>query len=308
VGNTNFSKNKYKLLLRYNMKIAVVALGGNAVITPKEKGTIKQQIKHINKTVSHLRNLSKKYKLILTHGNGPQVGDLLIQQERGRPIPPMPLDVCDAMTQGQLGYLLQRSIRNILKKRAITVITQILIDRNDPAFKNPTKPIGPYYKEKGEENMIREPEGWRKVVPSPKPKRIIEIEQIKALIKQGFIVIACGGGGVPVINNNGLKGVEAVIDKDYTSELLATRLKADLLIFLTDVDSVYLNYEKRNPIAIRKMSVDEAKKVMYNFKEGSMKPKIEASMKFLKKGKKVIITKPELLDKALEGKAGTVIT
>jgi carbamate kinase len=289
------------------MKIAVIALGGNAVITPKEKGTIDQQIKHINQTVSHLRKLSKKYKLVLTHGNGPEVGNLLIQQEKGKPIPPMPLDVCDAMTEGQLGYLLQKSIKNILNRKAVTVITQIEVDKNDKALENPTKPIGPYYKTKTEKNMIEEPEGWRKVVPSPKPKKIIEIEQIKALVKQGFIVIACGGGGVPVINNNGLKGVEAVIDKDYASELLASQLKADLLIFLTDIEYVYLNYESRNPIAIKKMSVEEANKVMDNFKEGSMKPKIEASIKFLKKGKKVIITKPELLDKALEGKAGTVM-
>ena len=152
--------------------------------------------------------------------------------------------------------------------------------------------------------MIKEPEGWRKVVASPKPKRILEIEEIKALIKKGFIVIACGGGGIPVANG---KGVEAVIDKDYTTQLLAGQLKADLLIFLTDVDSVYLNYESKKPIAIRKMKVKDAKKLMKHFKEGSMKPKIKASIEFLKKGKKVIITKPELLKKALEGKAGTVI-
>ena len=291
------------------MRIAVIALGGNAVITPKEKGTVDQQIKHINQTISHLRKLSKKYKLVITHGNGPEVGNLLIQQEKGKPeIPAMPLDVCDAMTQAQLGYFLQNSVQNILKKKSVTVVTRILVNKNDKAFEKPTKPIGPFYKEKFEKNMIKEIYGWRKIVPSPKPKRIIEIEQIKTLIKQGFIVIACGGGGIPVINDNGFKGVEAVIDKDYASELLATRLKAELLVFLTDVGYVYLNYESKNPIAIRKMSIDEAKKMMYNFKEGSMKPKIEASIKFLKGGKKVIITKPELLDKALESKTGTVIT
>ena len=287
------------------MKIAVVALGGNAVITPKEKGTVEQQTKHINQTISKLKKLSKKYRVVITHGNGPQVGDLLIQQEKAKPeIPAMPLDVCDAMTQGQLGYLLQKSIQSILKKKAVTVVTQIEVDKNDKAFQNPTKPIGPYYKEKIEEQMIKEPEGWRKVVPSPKPKRIIEIEEIKSLVKQGYIVIACGGGGIPVANS---KGIEAVIDKDYATELLASQLKADLLIFLTDVDSVYLNYESKKPILIREMNVKEAKKLMKHFKEGSMKPKIEASIEFLKKGKKVIITKPELLDKALEGKVGTVI-
>jgi len=287
------------------VKIAVVALGGNAVITPKEKGTVEQQTKHINQTISKLKKLSKKYRVVITHGNGPQVGDLLIQQEKAKPeIPAMPLDVCDAMTQGQLGYLLQKSIQSILKKKAVTVVTQIEVDKNDKAFQNPTKPIGPYYKEKIEEQMIKEPEGWRKVVPSPKPKRIIEIEEIKSLVKQGYIVIACGGGGIPVANS---KGIEAVIDKDYATELLASQLKADLLIFLTDVDSVYLNYESKKPILIREMNVKEAKKLMKHFKEGSMKPKIEASIEFLKKGKKVIITKPELLDKALEGKVGTVI-
>jgi len=254
-----------------------------------------------------LKNLSKKYKLVISHGNAPQVGNLLIQQEKGKPVPPMSLDVCDAMTQGQLGYLLQKSIQNILNKKAVTVITQILVNKKDPAFKNPTKPIGPYYKMKIEKNMIKEPEGWRKVVPSPKPKKIIEINQIKSLIKN-YIVIACGGGGVPVIKEKELKGIEAVIDKDYATELLASELKADLLIFLTDVDSVYLNYESRKPIPIAEMNVREAKKLMKEFKEGSMKPKIEASINFLKKGKKVIITKPELLDKSLRGKSGTIIT
>lgn len=287
------------------MKIAIVALGGNAIIKPNEKGTLEQQMKNINKTISNLKNLSKKYRLVLTHGNGPQVGNILIQQKSTK-VPSMPLDVCDAMTQGQLGYLIQKSIQNILNKKAVTVVTQILVDKNDKAFRKPTKPIGPYYKEKIEKNMIKEPEGWRKVVASPKPKQIIEIEQIKSLIKD-YIVIACGGGGIPVIKENGLKGVEAVIDKDYATQLLATQLKADLLIFLTDVDYVYLNYESKKPIAIREMNVKKAKKLMSQFKEGSMKPKILASINFLKKGKKVIITKPELLDKALEGKAGTVI-
>jgi len=290
------------------MRLAVVALGGNAVITPKERGTLEEQVKHIKQTVSHLRKLSKRYKLVITHGNGPQVGDLLLQQEKAKPrIPAMPLDVCDAMTQGQLGYLLQRSIQNILNKKSATVITQVLVNKNDPAFKNPTKPIGPYYKYKVEKDMIEEPEGWRMVVASPKPIRIIEIEEIKSLVNKGYVTIACGGGGVPVIKDKELKGVEAVIDKDYATERLATQLKAEMIVFLTDVDHVYINYESVNPIAVRKMSVDEAKKLMHNFKEGSMKPKIEASIDFLKKGKRVIITKPELLDKALEGKAGTVI-
>ncbi|MFQ6020667.1 MAG: carbamate kinase, partial [Candidatus Aenigmatarchaeota archaeon] len=283
--------------------LAIVALGGNALITPKEKGTIKQQKKHIYETISHLKNLSKKYKLIITHGNGPQVGDLLIQQKSTKKVPEMPLDVLGAMTQGQLGYLLQKAIQKQLKKRAVTVITQILVDPKDKAFRNPTKPIGPYYKNKIEKNMIKEPEGWRKVVPSPKPKKIIEINEIKSLVKN-FIVIACGGGGIPVTKKG---GVEAVIDKDLATELLAIQIKADLLIFLTDVDYVYLNYRKKNQRPLKKLTVKQVKKYMNHFKEGSMKPKIEASINFLKYGKKVIITKPKLLDKALKGKAGTMI-
>ncbi len=289
------------------MKTAVVALGGNAIITPKEKGTIEQQIAHIDQTVVHLKKLSRKYRLVLTHGNGPQVGDLLIQQKKGRPIPAMPLDVCGAMTQAQIGYLLQNSIQNILRKRSITVLTRVLVDKKDRAFERPTKPIGPFYNERIGKNMVRQIYGWRKVVPSPKPKKIIEIDQIKSLIRQGLIVICCGGGGAPVIRDKGLIGIEAVIDKDYSSQLLATQLKADLLVFLTDVDYVYLDYESKSPIAIRRMSSTEAKKMINDFKEGSMRPKIEAAVKFLRKGKKVIITKPELLDDALEGRTGTVI-
>jgi carbamate kinase len=285
------------------MKLTVIALGGNALQPPNKKWTYEELLKNINKTVLHLKPLISKYQIVLSHGNGPEVGNLLIQQKSTKDVPAMPLDVLDAMTQGQIGYLLQKSIQNILKKKAVSLVTQIEVDKNDKAFKNPTKPIGPYYKEKIEKQMIKEPEGWRKLVASPKPKRIIEIEEIKSLVKQGYIVIACGGGGIPVANG---KGIEAVIDKDYATQLLATQLKADLLIFLTDVPYVYLNYETK-PIAIKSMNIKEAKKYMKHFKAGSMKPKIEASIEFLKKGKKVIITKPELLDKALERKAGTVI-
>lgn len=294
------------------MKIAIVALGGNAVITPKEIGTIHQQERHVNQTVKHLKSLVRKYKIVVTHGNGPQVGDLLIQQEKGKPeVPPMPLDVCDAMTQGQLGYLIQRGLKNYLKKPAATIVTQILVDRKDPAFRKPTKPIGPYFKTMKEPNMVKEPEGWRKVVASPKPKKIIEIKEIKTLIEKGFVVIACGGGGIPVImKKKKLDGIEAVIDKDRASEKLASQLKASLLIFLTDVPYVYLNYGLRDQKPLKKMSVVEARKYMKQgyFAPGSMKPKIEASIDFLKHGgKKVLITTPKLLDKALVGKTGTII-
>jgi len=295
------------------MRIAVVALGGNAILKSNEKGTFQQQIKNINNTVKQLRVILKKYQIVITHGNGPQVGNLLLQQESYKEkIPPMPLDVCDAMTQGQIGYFLQMSLRNQLKKPVTTVVTQILVNKKDPAFKNPTKPIGPYYSKKIFKNMIKEPEGWRRIVPSPKPKKIIELEEIKNLVKKGVIVIACGGGGIPVILEKGkLTGVEAVIDKDYASEKLATQLKAEILFILTDIDYVYLNYGKINQKPLKKIRLNEAIKYIKqgHFKEGSMKPKIEASIEFLKNGgNKVIITELSSLEKSLKNKTGTTIT
>jgi len=295
------------------MKVAVVALGGNAILKSNEKGTFRQQLKNIDKTVKQLRLLLKKYRIVITHGNGPQVGNLLLQQEKSKQkIPPMPLDVCDAMTQGQIGYFLQMSIKNQLKKPVTTVVTQILVDRKDPAFKKPTKPIGPAYPKKIFKNMMKEEEGWRKVVPSPKPKKIMEIEGIRNLVEKGVIVIACGGGGIPVVmKEEKLTGIEAVIDKDYASQKLATELRAETLILLTDVDYAYLNYRKRNQKPLKKITVKETIKYLKqgHFMEGSMKPKIEASIEFLRKGgKKVIITELLSLEKALKNKAGTIIT
>ena len=295
------------------MRIAIIALGGNAILTPEEKGTAQEQLKHVNETVKQLKFLLEEYRIVITHGNGPQVGNILLQQEKlKRKIPPMPLDVCDAMTQGQIGYFLQMSIKNVLRKPAVSVITQVLVDEKDPAFKNPTKPIGPYYSKKIFKSMIKEAEGWRRVVPSPKPKRIIEIDEIKSLVKKGFIVIACGGGGIPAVMKNGkLKGIEAVIDKDYASQKLASQLKAEYLFFLTDVDYVYLNYGKKDQKPLRKIAAEEALGYLKNghFKEGSMKPKIEASIDFLKSGgKKVIITHLLSLRKALRDEIGTIIT
>jgi len=290
------------------MKIAVIALGGNALQPANEKWTFKELIKHIDKTVLNLKPLFSKYKVIITHGNGSEVGNLLLQQQSTKKVPSMPLDVLDAMTQGQLGYLIQKSIQNILNKKAVTILTQIEIDKKDKAFLKPTKPIGPFYNKKLENRMIKQFGCWRKVVPSPKPKRIIEIEEIKTLIRKGYVVIACGGGGIPVANG---RGVEAVIDKDYTSQLLANQLKADLLIFLTETDYVYFDYGTKNAVPIARIKAKELKKALISFpkefNEGSMKPKIEASLEFLNKGKKVIITKPEYLERALKGEAGTII-
>ena len=294
------------------MKLAVVALGGNALIHPKERGTAERQIAHVNETVSHLKHLTKRFSLVLVHGNGPQIGNLLLQQEHYKQtIPEMPLDTLDAMTQGQLGYWIQQSIENILNKNAVTIVTRVLVNKKDPAFKKSTKPIGPYYKEKMFTSMIKEPEGWRRIVPSPKPMQIIDIHEIESLVKKNFVVIACGGGGIPVIKKEGrFIGIEAVIDKDHATQKLASQLKADNIIFLTDVDYVYYNYGRLNQKPLRKLTVKEAIKYLdeNQFGEGSMKPKIEASVDFLKKGgKRVLITSPEKLNLALKGKAGTVI-
>jgi len=295
------------------MKKIIIAFGGNAISDPSKKEPVNLQIRKIEHAVSQLKPLVKRYQLIITHGNGSEIGNLLIQQEKSKDIlTKMPLDTLDAMTQGQIGYWVQQAIKNILQKNAVSVVTQILVDKKDPAFKKPTKPIGPYYSKKIFRNMIRELDGWRRVVPSPKPKKIIEIEGIKNLIKKGMIVIACGGGGIPVILKKGkLTGIEAVIDKDYASENLATALKAEVLFILTDIDYVYLNYGKKKQKALRKITVKEAIKYLKqgHFKEGSMKPKIEASIEFLKNGgKKVIISKILSLEKALSGKTGTTIT
>ncbi|MFH0847806.1 MAG: carbamate kinase [Chloroflexota bacterium] len=295
------------------MELAVVALGGNSLIRPGEKGTAEQQIQRLNETILSLKPLMKGYFLVITHGNGPQVGNLLLQQERCRSVTSeMPLDALDAMTQGQLGYWIQQSVENILKRNAVTIVTRVLVDRNDPGFRSPTKPIGPYYEDKVYPDMVKEPAGWRRVVASPRPVAIVDIEEIEALVRDsGFVVIACGGGGIPVIKEGDeFIGIEAVIDKDFSSAKLATQLKAESLIILTYVPCVYRNYGKPDQKPISKLTIAEAKVLLAanEFGEGSMKPKIEASLEFLAGvGKRVLITSQQELGNALAGKSGTVI-
>ena len=290
----------------------VVALGGNAI----GGGSYNSQLEKVNQTCRHLVKLIKQgHKIIITHGNGPQVGNILLQQKE-KQTSEMPLDVCGAMSQAQIGYMFQQALANALKtlkikKEVVTVITQVLVDKNDMAFKNPTKPIGPFYKSMKKGCVFVEGKGYRKAVASPIPRQIIELKNIEDLIKHDNIVISCGGGGVPITQTKkGYKGVEAVIDKDRCAALLARQLKADMLLILTDVKGAYLNFESTNKQLLRKLSVADARKLLKKgeWPAGSMAPKVEACADFAAKTKKkAVIADLKDIEDAVLGKAGTVI-
>jgi carbamate kinase len=292
----------------------VIALGGNALINKGEKGTFQEQMRNVERTAREIaRIIDAGHHVVITHGNGPQVGNLLIQQDAGRKqVPPQPMHVCGAMSQGQIGYMLQQALGEATEKQVVTVITQVLVDRNDPAFKHPTKFVGPFYKTKRKGMVWDAGRGYRKVVPSPEPKRIIEAEAIKALIKAGVIVIASGGGGIPVEMDDGrLRGIDAVIDKDLAAALLAETVGAKTMLILTAVPEVFINYGKANQTAIRKIKEALAQNYLSegHFPPGNMGPKIEAAVRFLRNGgKRVVITSPELAWKGFLGEAGTEIT
>lgn len=311
------------------MKTALIALGGNALLRPHEKGTINEQYKHMQNTCRILADMIQEgYELVLTHGNGPQVGNILLQNEYATKIvPSMPLDICVSQSQGQIGYIFQQTLSNELRGRGVersicSLVTQVLVDRDDKAFEDPTKFVGPYYprsegpklKERGWH--IKEAEGgkYRRVVPSPTPRKIIESSVIRDLVFSGNeknIVIAAGGGGVPVVERNGkYQGVEGVIDKDLASAVLAADINETFLIMLTRVNKVCINFNKKSERSIDAMGVEEAKRYLEegHFPPGSMGPKIRASIYFLERsGEKVLITSPERLSAALEGKDGTFI-
>lgn len=307
-------------------KLAVVAIGGNAVNRPGEEATAENMIRNLSETARYLVTMLEDYDIVITHGNGPQVGNILVQQDLAKHvIPPFPIDVNDAQTQGSLGYMIALTLENELKKRNINryisaIITQILVDKNDPAFQKPTKPIGPFYSKEEAEKLSAEKgwimkedagRGYRRVVPSPIPLDIVEKEVIKMLVEKDVIVIAAGGGGIPVIEENGqLKGVEAVIDKDRASALLAKEIDADLLIILTGVEKVCINFKKPDQKEIDVLTIEEAKKYLDEgqFPAGSMGPKIEAAVDFVSStGHECIITDMSVLDKALKGETGTRI-
>ncbi len=297
--------------------LIVVALGGNAILRRGERGSVDEQWRNIRRAAEYIVGIFERgYRIVVTHGNGPQIGALMEMIELAREkIHPLTMDIASAMTQAWIGYMFQLEIGNVLEergfeRRVVTIINTVSVDPTDKAFYEPTKFIGPFYTFEEAHKLSIEKKwvfkedprgGWRRVVPSPKPINNNEIEAIKALLEREFIVIASGGGGVPVARScNKLYGVEAVIDKDLASALLAIRLRADRFIILTDVDGAYLNYGKPNAVLLRRISVDEAKRLIREgaFGEGSMKPKIEAAIKFTEATGRISIIGN--LDKALE--------
>lgn len=307
----------------------VVALGGNAILQPGQKGTIQEQLENVRVVCRHLTEIfsTNKYRMVITHGNGPQVGNVLLQNEMASSvIPPMPLDVCGAATEGMMGYLIQQTLANHLRTAGLkhnitTVVTQVIVDRNDPAFKRPTKPVGPFY-DSAKAQELRRDRGWviskdsgrgyRRVVPSPRPLAIQETRIIKNMLADREIVIAVGGGGIPVVReeDRSLRGIEAVIDKDLAAERLAENINAKIFMILTDVEQVKLNYGTENEVGIDRMTANEAEKYLNegHFGEGSMKPKVEACINFVRTtGGRAIITALNKASKALAEKAGTII-
>jgi len=297
------------------MKTLIVALGGNALIKPGERGTPEQMINNLQAPIKQIAELSEEYNIVITHGNGPQVGALLLQQEATDEITKMPLQILVAETQGQIGFLIESTLDEELtrlgidmKKYFLTVLTYVEVNPADMAFMRPTKPIGPSYKRK-RPGYVKTSKGWRRVVPSPKPLRIIQSREIKKLMQENFIVISCGGGGIPVIKEGPrFQGVEAVIDKDLASAKLGEQINAEILIIATDVEKVALNYGRVDYKYLDKVSTADAKEYLRqgHFPPGSMGPKIQAVINFLESGgEQAIITSIEKIKEALEGKAGT---
>lgn len=308
-------------------RVAVVAIGGNSLIKDKDHQTVSDQFDTTRETCVHIAGMIEQgWNVVITHGNGPQVGFILLRSElASNVLHTVPLDSCGADTQGAIGYMIQQSLCNEFEKRGVkkqvaTVVTQVVVDKDDPAFQNPSKPIGPFYSEEEAKRLGAERgwvvkddagRGWRRVVPSPIPLEIVEQEAIKALIEQGFVVIGVGGGGIPVVREAGfLRGVEAVIDKDYASGLLASGIEADLFLISTAVEKVALNYGKPSQRWLDKMTLAEAKRYLAegHFPPGSMGPKIRAIIKFLEEGgQEALITSPENIKRALAGETGTRI-
>jgi carbamate kinase len=309
-------------------KLAVVAIGGNSLIKDEAHKSVPDQFNAVRETATHIAEMIEQdWNVVVTHGNGPQVGFILLRSElSSRVLHPVPLDSCGADTQGAIGYMIQQALHNEFLRRGIarqcvTVVTQVLVERDDPALQNPSKPIGSFYTEEEARPKLKSEgwtmvedagRGWRRVVSSPLPEQIIERDAIDTLIKNGFIVAAVGGGGVPVIRDETgqLTGIEAVIDKDLASSLLASELHADLLLISTAVERVALNFKKPGQRDLERITLSEAKQYYKegHFAKGSMGPKIQAVINYLERGgRAALITMPESIDRALAGQTGTWI-
>jgi carbamate kinase len=294
----------------------VVALGGNALMRPGERGTAAEQLTNLRRAVAALRPLLAEAGLVLTHGNGPQVGNELLRQERAaQEAPPLPLWLAVAQTQAEIGALISAELRPALNAREpACILTHVRVSADDPAFDRPTKPIGPFYSAEQAEQLQRERgwmlvsdanRGYRRVVPSPEPLEVVELEVIRRLADTGVVAIACGGGGIPVVRRNGrLAGVDAVIDKDRASALLARNLEARRLLILTEVPAVYRHFGMPGQEELRELSAAEAESLLPELPEGSMRPKVESALAF---GGETLITNFDALESVLAGKAGTRI-
>lgn len=299
-------------------KLAMVALGGNALLRSGQKGTYQEQLANVEQTCESLCELIKQgHNIVIGHGNGPQVGNVMLQHQAGQQvsgIPSMPMDYCVAETQGSIAYLIELGLRNVFAKHdiykdVVTVVTQVAVNALDPMFQNPTKPVGPYFTKEEAEKLHEETgaiykedpkgNGWRKVVASPKPKRINNIKIIKHLVKGGNVVVTVGGGGIPVVEENDyVRGIEAVIDKDLASALCAIQIEAESFYILTDVSKVYINFRKENEKALDVITLEDAKRYLEEgqFAEGSMAPKVRAAIMFLENGgKECVITEASQL-------------
>jgi len=307
--------------------VTVLAIGGNSLIRSEDRSSFADQLATTADTCRHIADIvAAGHDIVVTHGNGPQVGFILIRSHLARNrLPEIPLDACNAQTQAEIGYMIQQSLDNEFEQRGtakpvVTVVTQVVVDAADPAFQHPSKPVGPFYT-KGEAARLERELGWvlredagrgfRRLIPSPRPVQVVEKPEVECLLRSGAVVVACGGGGIPVVRDNGtLKGVAAVIDKDLASSLLAGEIGAERLVISTAVEQVYLNYGQANQTALGRVSAKEMKDHLAarQFPVGSMGPKIEAALDFLQRGgKEVVITDPDHLADALAGKAGTHI-
>jgi carbamate kinase len=298
---------------------AVVALGGNALMRPGERGTAAEQRANLRDACAALRPLLEEQQLVVTHGNGPQVGNVLLRQERAADeAPPLPLYLAVAQTQAEIGALIESELEPVAGRPVVCLLTHVLVAEDDPAFDEPTKPVGPFYEEARARELERDRgwqvvhdsgRGWRRVVPSPVPLEVVELAAIRSLLASGSIVVACGGGGIPATRRGEhLAGVDAVIDKDRASSLLARDLGADRFVILTEVPAVYSGFGTDGQKELRELAADDAEALVPGLAAGSMRPKVEASVEFVRAtGHQALITSPAALGEALAGRSGTLI-